>query len=59
MPRNSELTLNSQLATVLRTLNPAWEALSAERTQVLRAAAGQQPDLQPHCRVYCSASNHD
>ena len=45
MPRNSELTLNSQLASVLRTLNPAWEALSAERTQVLRAAAGQRPDI--------------
>ena len=45
MPHNSELTLNSQLAAVLRTLNPAWEALSAERTQVLRAAAGQRPDI--------------
>ena len=45
MPRNSELTLNSHLAAVLRTLNPAWEALSAERTQVLRAAAGLRPDI--------------
>ena len=45
MPHNSELTLNSQLAAVLRTLNPAWEALSAERTQVLRGAAGKRPDI--------------
>ena len=43
MPHNSELTLNSQLAAVLRTLNPAWEALSRESRNVAAPPATGPP----------------
>ena len=46
MPRTAELTVNVELARLLRTKHPRWrKKIGVEQSGLLKAAPGQQPDI--------------